>query len=500
MMKETVRTLTDKITWPWRPRSSREAGDAIVRSFLLHWFPHRISLKSLSWGYSLWLGTISLVLFIILSVTGIVLMFFYVPSVERAYWTIKDIEFVISFGAFLRSLHRVAAHLMVAAVFLHMFRVFYTKAFKNGSSRDSNRSFNWVLGVGLWVLTLLLSFTGYLLPWDQLAFWAITVGTAIASAVPFIGEPLREFILGGTIIGQNTLIRFYVLHVFFLPLAITIGILWHMWRIRKDGGLAATELVENDAQPVEKTDIAAAGKSYALMGIASGTSVHIIDRDYNTAENSAASSPNLVRRIVIVGMLTFLVSAVLSLIFQAPLEELANPSVTPNPAKAPWYFLGLQELVSYSALVGGVVIPGLVVLGLMVIPWIDRENRAVGCWPAGSSQWRWLGAGGLVGLVLTCCAVYVGIAFPTRELLGNIFSNQLWFDLLNPALGLQLALAAWYFLVRKMSGSTRNASISLFTAFIVAFIVLTIIGTWLRGPNWDFFWPWDEIPKTPVTY
>ena len=105
----TLKTLTDKIIWPWRPQSNREAGDAVVKSFLLHWFPHRVTLRGLSWGYSLWLGTISLILFIILCVTGVALMFFYVPSVERAYWTIKDIEFVISFGAFLRSLHRIAA-------------------------------------------------------------------------------------------------------------------------------------------------------------------------------------------------------------------------------------------------------------------------------------------------------------------------------------------------------------------------------------------------------
>ena len=500
-MMNTLKTLTDKIVWPWRPQSNREAGDAVVKSFLLHWFPHRVTLKGLSWGYSLWLGTISLVLFIILCVTGVALMFFYVPSVERAYWTIKDIEFVISFGAFLRSLHRIAAHLMVAAVFLHMFRVFFAKAYKGGSFAASGRPFNWVLGVVLWVLTLLLSFTGYLLPWDQLAYWAITVGTSIASAVPLVGESIREFILGGTIIGQNTLIRFYVLHVFFLPVVATVGIVWHMWRIRKDGGLASMEQVRKEPRSEEMTEIeAASGKSYALMGIASGTSVHVVNRDTLTTENSVASSPHLVRRILIVGVLTLLVSSILSLVFQAPLEELANPSVTPNPAKAPWYFLGLQELVGYSALVGGVIIPTLVVFGLMLIPWVDRENRAVGCWPAGASQWKWLTGGGAAGLLLTCGAIFVGIKFPSREMLGGIFENQFWFDLLNPATALQAALIVWFFLVRRLSGSTRVASISLFTAFVVAFIVLTITGTWLRGPNWAFYWPWETLPTTPVTY
>lgn len=428
-------------------------------------------------------------------------MFFYVPSIERAYWSIKDIEFVISYGAILRSLHRIAAHLMVGVVFLHMFRVFYSNAYKNGSHPNSGRQFNWVLGVVLWVVTLLLSFTGYLLPWDQLAYWAITVGTSIASAVPFVGERIREFILGGTIIGQPTLIRFYVLHVFFLPLIATIAIVWHFWRIRKDGGLAAIERVKEEAKPVEITDIANVGsKSYALMGIARGTSVHIVERETLTEDNSVTSSPHMVRRIMIVLSLTLLVSTIIALLTHAPLEELANPSVTPNPAKAPWYFLGLQELVGYSAFVGGVLIPGLAVMGLMAIPWVDRSTGNVGRWPSQKSEKRWLVLGGLVGLVLTSLTVFVGVNFPTRELLGDIFQNQIWFDLLNPATGLQVALILWFFLSKRVSGSTRTASVSLFTAFIVAFVVLTIVGTFLRGPNWDFYWPWQIIPTTPVTY
>lgn len=498
---ETIKTFMEGLSWPWRPQSNREAGDAVVKSFLLHWFPHRVSLKSLSWGYSFWLGTISFALFLILCLTGIILMFFYVPSVERAYWSIKDIEFVISFGAFLRSLHRISAHLMVAAVFLHMMRVFYVNGYQKGAYSGSGRPFNWVLGVFLWVLTLLLSFTGYLLPWDQLAFWAITVGTSIASAVPWIGEPIRQFILGGTIIGQNTLIRFYVLHVFFLPALAMIAIIWHMWRIRKDGGLAAMEQVREDSKAVETTDIEdSKTKSYALMGIAKGTSVHVYDREPLNSEDSVSSSPHMVRRVIIVCILTFAIAAILSLITRAPLEEMANPSVTPNPAKAPWYFLGLQELVGYSAFIGGVLVPGLTILGLMLIPWIDRENKYVGRWPSESSHKKWLIMGGLAALVLTCLSVFVGVNFPSREILGNIFQHQFWFDLLNPATALQAAFIAWFFIVRKVTGSTRTASISLFTAFIVSFIILTITGTWLRGPNWDFFWPWEIITQTPVIY
>ncbi|MEE9555549.1 MAG: cytochrome b N-terminal domain-containing protein [candidate division Zixibacteria bacterium] len=494
-----LKSMLNRVIWSWKPESNREAGDAIVKNFLLHWFPHRVSIKSLSWGYSFWLGTISFTLFLILCVTGVALMFFYVPSVERAYWSVKDIEFAISFGGFLRALHRVAAHLMVGLVFIHMFRVFYTNAYQKGTFKKSARPLNWVLGVILLVLTLLLSFTGYLLPWDQLAFWAITVGTSIASAVPLIGQSIREFILGGTIIGQSTLIRFYVLHVFFLPLILFFIIAWHMWRVRKDGGLAAMEQVREESETSETTDLSEVkSKSYALMGIAKGTSVHIYDRQILNSKNSLDSSPHLIRRLSIAIIFTLLISSVLALMFGAPLEEPANPNLTPNPAKAPWYFLGLQELVSYSAFIGGVLVPGLAVLGLMLIPWMDRENKRVGRWLKGMSEIKWMIVGAIFGTVTTCLSIVIGIQLPSREILGSVFSNQIWFDLLNPATGLLIAMVILYFAILKISGSSRKASIALFTCFVMAFIILTIVGTWLRGPNWDFFWPWQPWPEMPV--
>ena len=131
-------TTWEKIKWTWHPVSSREAGDSIVRNFLLHWFPAKVTDQSLSWKYSFWLGTSSAVLFFILSLTGVVLMFLYVPSVERAYLSIKDLEYTVSYGWFIRGLHRIGAHLMVVVVFLHMVRVFLTGAYKNGTATNQN--------------------------------------------------------------------------------------------------------------------------------------------------------------------------------------------------------------------------------------------------------------------------------------------------------------------------------------------------------------------------
>jgi quinol-cytochrome oxidoreductase complex cytochrome b subunit len=158
-------------------------------------------------------------------------MFYYRPSVPEAYEDMKDLEFVVSAGVFLRNLHRWSAHMMVALVFLHMVRVFFAGAYR------PPREFNWVIGVVLLVITLLLSFTGYLLPWDQLAYWAITVGTNMADSVPVIGPDIRFLMLGGNTIGEATLIRFYVLHCVALPLTLIMLLAVHIWRVRKDGGI-----------------------------------------------------------------------------------------------------------------------------------------------------------------------------------------------------------------------------------------------------------------------
>jgi len=405
-------------------------------------------------------------------VTGVVLMFLYVPSVERAYWSIKDIDAVVSFGWLLRRLHRITAHLMVALVFLHMFRVFLTGSYKAGELAKSARHFNWVIGVSLLVLTLLLSFTGYLLPWDQLAFWAITVGTNIAAAVPLVGETIRQFLLGGTMIGQPTLIRFYVLHCALLPLVLFAVAAWHMWRIRKDGGLA---IVEQDRKEALAREPAAPRKSktYSVLGIASGTTVQVNDPTTLNEE---------------IG---------LSLVVQAPLEAAANPEVTPNPAKAPWYFLGLQEMVGYSALMGGVIIPTIVIFGLMLIPFLDREQKGIGFWFTDGPGRKWGIFGFLYGLITTVGCLAIAILAPMRDIFPTI-ESQLFFDLVNPATFLLLLFAGMYFVVLKKTSSTRYASIATFCAFIIAFVLLTYTGTALRGPNWDFYWPWQAWPIHPT--
>jgi quinol-cytochrome oxidoreductase complex cytochrome b subunit len=227
--------------WPDNPL---DRSLTMTSNIFLHLHPVKVSRKSIRWNYSFGLGVSATILYGVLLFTGILLMFYYVPSVERAYPSMKQIQLSVPLGEFTRNMHRWAAHLMVLVVILHMARVFYTGAYK------PPREFNWIVGVVLLILTLAASFTGYLLPWDQLSFWAITVGTNIASYAPVGGDYIKSVLLGGSDVGQNALIRFYTLHIAVVP-AITIGLIsLHMWRVRKDGGLAA-----NDAPALPKQEL-----------------------------------------------------------------------------------------------------------------------------------------------------------------------------------------------------------------------------------------------------
>jgi len=211
--------------------TNRTRSLAVFGNLFLHFLPVKVREKSLRVRATYYLGSISFLLFVILAVTGVLLMFYYHPAVPQAYRDMKDLRFVVSNGVFLRNLHRLAAQLMVLAVFMHMFHVFY-----RGGYRPPHE-FNWVVGVILLLVTLFLSYTGYLLPWDQLAFWAITVGTNIISAMPVLGKYVRFQLLGGNLVGENALLRFYVLHCVVLPIAAVLFIAVHFWRVQKDGGV-----------------------------------------------------------------------------------------------------------------------------------------------------------------------------------------------------------------------------------------------------------------------
>ena len=220
------------------PDTPRGRAMTSFHNVFLHIYPVKVPRQVLGWRATLRLGFISSVLFLILFVSGMYLMFFYHPVVPQAYFDMHTLHTSIAFGQFIRNIHRWSAHLMVLVVFVHMMRVFYAGAYR------APRQFNWVVGVGLLLLTLLLSFTGYLLPWDQLAFWAITVGTNIAGYVPLLGDNARQILLGGPQVGGDALLRFYVLHIYVLPSLVVLLLSVHIWRVRKDGFAVADREVE----------------------------------------------------------------------------------------------------------------------------------------------------------------------------------------------------------------------------------------------------------------
>ena len=359
------------------PANDLERSATSFTNFFLHIHPVKVHKNTLRPGYTLGLGLIALWLFVVLILTGVLLMFYYVPSTTQAYDRMLDLRGSVAFGTILRNMHRWSAHGMVAVVFMHLCRVFLTGAYKKP------REFNWVVGVILFLLTLFMSFTGYLLPWDQLAFWAITVGTAIAGYAPVIGKDIQFLLMGGSSVGQEALLRFYVLHVAVLPAVLILMIAIHFWRIRKDGGLSRPA----DADPTPTMDmmgtmtdpkpvLLSPRKTYGVQGLVRGP----LTKVNNIPDNTVYSWPNLFIAELFVFVMTLAVILVLALLFNAPLEEPVNVMHPPNPAKAPWYFLGLQEMVSYSAFWGGIGVPGIFMALLLLTPYLDRSPKGVGKW------------------------------------------------------------------------------------------------------------------------
>jgi quinol-cytochrome oxidoreductase complex cytochrome b subunit len=230
--------VTESILRPGSPfkkgysDSPRNRSYVVMNNVLYHLHPVKVKRHGVKLSYTLCLGGLSFFLFILLTITGIFLMFYYTPAAETAYPDIEALSTNVAFGSLVRNMHRWGAHLMVLSVFLHMSRVFYHGAYK------PPREFNWVVGVLLLFLTLLLSFSGYLLPWDQLALWAVTVGTNMAGFVPVIGNQVKFALLAGVEVSAATLLRFYVLHVLAFPFILVLFLAVHFWRVRKDGGIS----------------------------------------------------------------------------------------------------------------------------------------------------------------------------------------------------------------------------------------------------------------------
>jgi len=494
------RTVWESLVRHGAPVTDRSRMEAVFQNLFLHIHSTRVHRWSLRWSYTLGLGLVCAACFVVLLVTGVLLMFYYKPSTLLAYRSIEDIHFVVPTGRFMRNIHRWGAHIMVVAVIAHMARVFYTSSYK------APREMNWVFGLVLFVLTLGLSFSGYLLPWDQLAYWATTIGANIAQSPKEVtdalgitrwfdpGGFLKTLLLGSRSVGEDALIRFYVLHVMVLPLLMVIFLGLHFWRIRKDGGLSRPEDADERLGPPGPESLPvftqAPRKSYGLMAVVRGTSPAV----GRGPENTLPAWPHLMTAEAAVFMATLALTVALSWFFDAPLKERANPLIPENPAKAPWYFLGLQEIVSFSAFAGGVLLPGITLLGLALVPYLDRQPGGVGLWfGEGDRPRRIFLQSAVFGL-----AAVIGVeAFAIRfGWLRNWFPGvpQIAITFFNPGTVLTLLYVLYSVFVIRRENSTRMGAIAVFTCFLAGFAVLTLIGTWFRGPNWGFYWSPSQWP------
>jgi quinol-cytochrome oxidoreductase complex cytochrome b subunit len=500
------RNLLDAPRAVWRaafrtgaPTTDRSRSQFVFNNVFLHIHAVRTHRWSLRWTTTMGLGIAAAAAFLITVVTGILLMFYYKPYPDAAYDSVKDIHFVVPTGRFIRNLHRWAANVMVVTVILHMARAFYTAAYRRP------REFNWLIGLALFAVTLGLSFTGYLLPWDQLAYWAITIGANIAQSPREVTDALgitayfdpggfqRQLLLGSDVVGEEALIRFYLLHVMILPLALSTLLAVHIWRVRKDGGLTRPADVDARLGPAPKDMVpvftAAPTKTYHLAAIVRGRTP-MVGRG---PENTIPSMPHLFYAELAALMVTVLVCLTLALLWHAPLKEIANPDVPENPAKAPWYFLGLQELVSYSAFMGGVGLPAIVLAGLGLIPFLDKEEEGTGVWFGGPGGRSLAGRSALVGLAVVLAVEAYAIRFGwIREWFPD--APQLLITLVNPGTIIALAYALYSMWAVRRYDSIRAGALGLFTCFLCGFLVLTIIGTYFRGPNWDFYWSPADWP------
>jgi len=445
--------------------SPKKPSGIINRNFFLHIHANRVHVHSMKPTYTFGLGIILGFLFLIMLFTGLILMIYYTPSVETAYQSVKDIVNVVPGGRIIRNMHRWASQGMVIVVFLHLLRVFYTGSYLG------NRSLNWVIGVVLLIITLLSNFSGYLLPWDQLAYWAVTIGSNIAASARELtdllgitnafdpGGFLKKLLIGGESVGQPALSRFFTLHVILLPMSMLILLGIHFWRIRKDGGLS---------RPVRYAEDKGSTNKWYAWPVLMWTELALL-------------------------LLVVVVVLFVALLADAPLLEQANPSFPENPAKSPWYFLGIQELVSYSAFAGGLLIPVLYLVFLFSIPYRDREDKYVGQWFSGKSGLKVVGRSATFAFLLVVVQVFVMIRFGwLRDWFPGI--SQGFVMLINPATitgGLFILMAE---IIRRRRLSSRMAALALFTSTFVALVIFTVIGIFFRGPNWEFFWSVKQWP------
>ncbi|HSD52358.1 MAG TPA: cytochrome b N-terminal domain-containing protein, partial [Candidatus Methylomirabilis sp.] len=401
---------------------------------LLHLHPRMVPEEVLTFTRTCGLGGMAVVLLVLLAGTGALLLFAYEPSAERAYGSVLSLRDDSAVGGFVRNIHFWAANSLVLVSVLHLLRVFYTGAF------HAPRRLNWIIGLVLLALVLVSNFTGYLLPWDQLAFWAVTIATGMLEYVPLVGPTLETALRGGAEVGPKTLSIFFVLHIAILPILGAILASFHFWLVRKGGGVILPR--PPGAGPAPRPSL-------------------------------VPTSPNLVFREMVVALVLIAGVLLIAAVFDAPLLAQANPGMSPNPAKAPWYFMGIQELlVHLHPAFAVLVVPLLAMVLLAFLPYLNYDEVPSGLWfhSARGRHVALVAAGAaLVSAPAAILGNEYGLSLPRLfPSLPQALSNGLF-----PAGVLALLVLGFFGLVRWRFRASRIESVqAVFTLLAVGFVVL----------------------------
>ena len=443
-------TTTDSLTGrirdsimhpPVRPGTGQARRWAAFNNLVLHIHPRKIPVEALritrTWG----LGGISAVLFLLLALSGAMLMFVYEPFPEKAYQSILILQHKVLFGRLLRNIHYWSANALIIVSFLHLLRVFFTGGF------HTVRRLNWGIGIFLFIGILLSNFTGYLLPWDQLAYWAVTVSTGMTQYIPLAGSHIHGFLLGGHETAAANLLLFFTCHTTVLPALMILLMGYHFWRVRKAGGIIFPFAPEDSGKP-----------------------------------RMADTIPSLVLREGVTAIMVVALVLLVSMTSDAPLGNMANPGLSPNPAKAPWYFLGFQELLMhFHPVIAVFAIPVFLFILILFLPYLKYDSSHSGEWFISATGRKTSASTALTGLVLAPAAVVLDEYFVRfQEWLPGV--PAIFSDGLIPVSIVLITCILIYLFIRKyMKADVNEARQALFVLTVVSFVVLTLIGIWFRG-------------------
>ncbi|MGD8375097.1 MAG: cytochrome b N-terminal domain-containing protein [Acidobacteriota bacterium] len=425
------------------PRTDRERAKLTRGTFLFHLRPIRLPRRTVRWTHTFGLGGSSLVLWCTLALTGILMLLVYQPVPDVAYDSVRTLTDAVRFGPLVRGVHYWSANLLVVVVLLHVARVVFT----GGYHRP--RRLNWIIGAALLGGVLAAAFTGYLLPWDQRAFWAVTISTGMLSYVPLIGAGLEAIARGGTDVGADTLLTFYTYHTTVLPVLAIVLMAFHFWRVRRAGGVV-------EPPP-----------------------------DGEETEEKVLFFPDLLLREASQALVVLALVVVLGAVVGAPIGERANPGMSPNPAKAPWYFMGFQELLIHLHPVFAVlVVPLAALVAFVALPWLGNDDGATGCWFLSEAGRRAAGVAAILAAVLATAGVLLDASLPPSS--GGLLSRGL-----VPTALLAGATAVVVLGLRHRLRLGRNESLQTVIVFlVVGFATLTLVGAVFRGEGMALAFPW----------